>query len=50
VHMVRAGILTWLFASVPLSLLMGRMFRVMPVEPCRAAQGEPLLRRAASGH
>lgn len=49
-HMVRAGILTWLFASAPLSLLMGRMFRVMPVEPCFAARSEPLLRRAASDH
>lgn len=47
--MLRAGILMWLLASAPLSLLMGRMMRAsMPAEPRPDARSEPVLGRVSA--
>ena len=48
--MLRAGILAWVIASVPLSVLMGGMIRAsMPDDPGYASSGEQLLAMTASG-
>ncbi len=48
--MLRTGLVTWLFASVPLSVVMGGMIRSSnPADDRRSAPSEPVLHLVASG-